>query len=70
MKSLKFLKEELLSKASDSKILNAEEQKQVFGGVWSTRAACWAACNDGPFKGTCYVDYVIGNAEYWECRES
>lgn len=69
MKSLKFLKEELLSKANDSKILNAEEQKQINGGAWSSYSTCASYCYLN-FRSRCYVDYVIGNAEYWECRES
>ncbi len=70
MKSLKFLKEELLSKTNSSRELNNEEQKQIVGGAYTSLSQCRKYCFDGPFRGYCYVDYVVGNQEYWECRES
>ncbi len=70
MKNLKLLQQELLSKANNSRLLNTEEQKLITGGAYDSYSECKRYCYDGPFRGYCYVDYVVGNAEYWECRES
>lgn len=72
MKSLKLLKEELLMKANNSRILSSNEQKLISGGDSDTQG-----CKDsggghgGPGgkwktgKGRCY--YVNGECE---CRDS
>lgn len=70
MKSLKLLKEELLAKAENSKLLSSEEQKLISGGDRGCKSAK-SSSQGGPggkWKGEkerCY--YVNGECE---CRDS
>ena len=72
MKSLKSLKEELLAKANNSRVLSSQEQKSINGGD-SDEQACkdYGGGQGGPGgkwktpKGRCV--YVNG---YCECRDS